>query len=160
MDCLKDAEREIRVLSYLLHPPAIASQGLATVLRNFALGFGGRAGVMVDVSIDRKVNSAPNHLAIPLLRVCQEALTNVHRHAHATKVSVKLEVSETSIELSIADDGIGMKAQSRGRAGQVGVGLSGMKERMDRLGGSLAIAHDNGTTLAATLPLLGPRPAP
>ena len=107
MDCLKDAEREIRVLSYLLHPPAISSQGLATVLRNFAEGFGGRAGITVDVSVDRKVNTAPNQLAVPLLRICQEALTNVHRHAKASAVAVKLDVRDGTIDLTISDDGVG-----------------------------------------------------
>ena len=151
MDCLKDAEREIRVLSYLLHPPAIANQGLATVLSNFALGFGGRAGVSVDVSIDKKVNAAPNHLAIPLLRVCQEALTNVHRHAKATSVNVRLDVAESSIELEICDDGVGFAP--KGSTSAFGIGLAGMRERLERLGGSLQIDSDRGTCLKVMIPL-------
>lgn len=151
MECLKDAEREIRVLSYLLHPPAIASQGLATVLRNFAEGFGGRAGVTVDVAIDRKVNAAPNRLAIPLLRICQEALTNIHRHAKASAVTVKLDVTDSDVELSITDDGIGIGTVSR-RDYVAGVGLTAMRERVTRLGGTLDVANGKGTTLIARLP--------
>jgi len=157
MHCLKDAQREIRVLSYLLHPPAIASQGLATVLRNFALGFGGRAGVTVDACIDKKVNSAPNELAIPLLRVCQEALTNVHRHAKATSVRVRLEVVDSIIELEICDDGVGFAPKDMESA--FGVGLSGMKERMERLGGKMEVRGDQGTCLIIRVPISRHRPA-
>ena len=153
MDCLKDAEREIRVLSYLLHPPAIGGQGLATMLRNFALGFGGRAGVSIDVSIDNKVNRAPEHLAIPILRVCQEALTNVHRHAKASAVTVKIDVTQEAVELIIADDGVGFDPVKVGSDMRWGIGLSGMCERVERLGGSLEIASDNGTRLTAIMPL-------
>ena len=152
MDCLKDAEREIRVLSYLLHPPAIANQGLATVLTNFALGFGGRAGVSIDVSIDKKVNAVPNHLAIPLLRVCQEALTNVHRHAKASSVKVKLDVADSAIELEICDDGVGFSPRDAQGGFALGIGLSGMRERIERLGGSLHIDGDRGTCLKARIP--------
>lgn len=151
MECLKDAEREIRVLSYLLHPPAIANQGLATVLRNFAEGFGGRAGVTVDVGIDRKVNAAPNRYAIPLLRIFQEALTNIHRHAKASAVTVKLDVTDTQIQLTISDDGIGLGSDSR-RKYVPGVGLSAMRERVARLGGTLDVVGGKGTTLTVTMP--------
>ena len=153
MDCLKDAEREIRVLSYLLHPPAIANQGLATVLRNLAMGFGGRAGVSVDVSIDKKVNRAPNALAIPLLRVCQEALTNVHRHAKATSVKVRLDVLDSVIKLEICDDGVGLA--SKNSQSIFGIGLSGMKERMERMGGRLEVHGDRGTCVLAVVPIDG-----
>ena len=151
MDCLKDAEREIRVLSYLMHPPQIDSQGLATVMRSFAMGFGGRAGVSVDVSVDEKVNRAPGHFAMPLLRVLQEALTNVHRHSKATSVFVKLDVTDAHVELTISDDGQGLDPC----VDEHGIGLRGMRERIERLGGTFRIESSNGTTVTATVPLVG-----
>ncbi|GAA4753958.1 hypothetical protein GCM10023264_21390 [Sphingomonas daechungensis] len=153
MECLKDAEREIRVLSYLLHPPAIAKQGLVSVIRNFTMGFGGRAGIAVDVSVDTRVNSLPEELAIPLLRICQEALTNVHRHAKAKSVSVRLDVIRGKIELEICDDGIGFSQEGVTDHNGYGVGLSGMRDRVARLGGHLDIHSNGGTTLKVLIPL-------
>ena len=156
MECLKEAEREIRVLSYLWHPPAIGNQALSSVLRNFAFGFGARVGVSMDVRIDKAIDSAPDPLAIPILRICQEALTNVHRHAKATNVLVTLEVCETVIELTIVDDGIGFYASTNAANIGLGIGLSGMRERLEQLGGRLEVQSDRGTTLTAILPLPGP----
>jgi signal transduction histidine kinase len=151
--CLDSADREIRSLSYILHPPTIDGQNLATVLSNFAIGYGRRAGLKMDVSIATSINDYQATLAIPLLRIFQEALSNVHRHANATSVLVRLDVSERVIVLQIIDDGIGI-ANEQGRCDhQQGLGLVSMRERIEELGGRLAVEGTNGTKLEATIPL-------
>ena len=151
--CLDDADREIRVLSYVLHAPAIANQNLATVLRNFALGFGGRSGLTVHVSIDSKVNRVHEQLSIPLLRICQEALTNVHRHAKAKTVAVTVDVIDHEVELKIKDDGIGFQSEGNRLVRSPGLGLNSMRKRVEDLGGTLVIGGSGGTTVCATFPL-------
>jgi len=152
--CLDEAQREIRVLSYLLHPPSLHSQGLADALKTFAIGFGKRARLKVEVSVTPGANAIDDDRAMQLFRVCQEALTNVYRHAHARKAKVVLEVGD-AIRLTVQDDGIGLDTSAADTI--LGVGLPGMRERMARLGGSVQIHGDpRGTTLVATLPLDGP----
>lgn len=146
-----EAQREIRVLSYLLHPPLLRSQGLAEAIENFAVGFGKRAGLKVDVAIAPAACMIEDDVAVHLFRVCQEALTNVYRHANARKVQVVLEAGEGAIELTVKDDGIGFDEAAAERV--LGVGLPGMRERMGRLGGAVVISGDpSGTTLIARLP--------
>ncbi|MBT2135402.1 PAS domain-containing protein [Croceibacterium sp. LX-88] len=148
---LNEAQREIRVLSYLLHPPLLRSHGLAEALENFANGFGKRAGLKVDVLISPDASMIDDDTAVHLFRVCQEALTNVYRHAQARKVRVALEVRDGVIFLTVKDDGIGFDDSASDRI--LGVGLPGMRERMARLGGSVVITGDpGGTTLIARIP--------
>lgn len=148
---LGEAQREIRVLSYLLHPPLLRSHGLAEAIENFAVGFGKRAGLKVEVRIAPGACLIEDDVAVHLFRVCQEALTNVYRHANARKVQVLLEAGEGAIELTVKDDGIGFDEAVAERV--LGVGLPGMRERMGRLGGAVVISGDpSGTTLIARLP--------
>jgi PAS domain S-box-containing protein len=152
-ESLGEAKQEIRVLSYLLHPPVIESHGLREAVRNFALGFGERAGLDIQVRIFEDAELIGDDVSIALFRVCQEALANVHRHARASKVVVGLEVNRSTIRLSVRDDGIGFDQAKLGDGGQVGIGLAGMRERMQRLGGSVQIrGKGRGTSLVATVP--------
>jgi two-component system, NarL family, sensor kinase len=152
-ESLHEAKQEIRVLSYLLHPPVLESHGLRDAIRNFATGFGDRAGLKVRVRIGEGTERIGDDVSIALFRVCQEALANVHRHARATKVDVALGIDKATIRLSVFDDGIGFDPARRTGDGQVGIGLAGMRERMGRLGGSIQIrSKGRGTTLVATIP--------
>lgn len=148
-ESLKEAKQEIRVLSYLLHPPLIESHGLAEAIRTFAIGFGERAGLIVDMRISDGAERVSDEVSIALFRVCQEALANVHRHARAKKVVVGLAVDQCAIRLSIRDDGIGFDAEKV----TDGVGLSGIRDRMERLGGTVQVrSKAGGTKLIATVP--------
>jgi PAS domain S-box-containing protein len=150
---LREAKQEIRVLSYLLHPPVIESHGLREAVRNFALGFGERAGLEVEVRIGEGAELIGDDISIALFRVCQEALANVHRHARATRVVVGLEVDGSKVRLNVSDDGIGFDEAKLMDGGLIGIGLAGMRERMQRLGGSVQIrGKGRGTNLVATVP--------
>jgi PAS domain S-box-containing protein len=150
-ECLAGAQREIRGLSFLLHPPHLVSGGLAEALETFARGFGKRTGLRIAVDVSSAASTIDDETAVQLFRICQEGLANVFRHAKARKVLVALEVDETAIRLTVKDDGIGFDDSAL--EGLLGVGLSGIRERVTRLGGTFDLAGDpGGTTLAASLP--------
>src|SRR6185436_6994071 len=78
---LTEALRELRIFTYLLHPPNLAHDGLQATLRDFAEGFAGRTGLVARIRIPEEVDDLRPELQRAILRVVQEALTNVHRHA-------------------------------------------------------------------------------
>lgn len=151
---LREAQHEIRVLSYLLHPPQIRSGGLAGALTSFATGFGKRAGLEVDLQISPDTRTIEDDIAIHIFRICQEALTNVYRHAHADGVAIELRMDDHSLTLLVRDDGIGFDTSAIDALdASEGLGLSGVRERMVRLGGTLSITSRPGNTeLIATMP--------
>jgi len=146
-------DREIRSFAFLHYPAEIDRAGLADTLRYLIAGFATRTGLrasFVDLC-DRVVASGP--AAIALLRIAQEALMNVHRHAHALHVRVSLTLRDKLLELIIRDDGIGIPT-SEDIARSHGVGLVGMRHRVERLGGHFAIKRlKSGTKLTASVPL-------
>ena len=145
---LQVAQREVRMLSYLLHPPEIVSEGLSEAIRNFARGFAKRSGHYVEVHIDPEADALGDDVSLNLFRACQEALTNVYRHAEASQVVILLEIDGSEIRLEVSDDGRGIDP-----AQTLGVGLSGMQERMKRFGGDAQLSSAPvGTKLLVTVP--------
>lgn len=146
---LAAAHEEIRTFSYMLHPPQLARDGLEAALANFLDGFGSRTGLMVELAMTGLIKRIPPDVERVLFRVAQEALMNVHRHAGAEKVKVRLGVHGDDVSLEIQDDGVGMTQNVR-----EGVGVSGMKARMAEIGGKLVIqAAQPGLIIRATCPL-------
>src|SRR5262245_63625137 len=90
---LEEATRELRVFSYLLHPLALENDGLETTLRTYLDGFARRTDLTVDVAVSGDVEELPFGLRCALLRIIQEALANVHRHAAASQVSISLRMT-------------------------------------------------------------------
>lgn len=99
-----------------------------------------------DVRVDAPRDRMPRHLEVALFRIAQEALNNVAKHSHASKVTVSIVLDGDQVELTIEDDGVGFDADSAltQAAGAGGVGLAGMQERVALLGGSLTIASEAG----------------
>src|SRR6478736_5015766 len=150
---LDEAHREIRMLSYLLHPPLLESKGLGEAIRIFATGFATRASLGLEIRIDRHADIIPDDAALSLFRVCQEALSNVHRHARARFVVVELTIDDSLIMLKVEDDGCGFKEARTATEKPAGVGLAGMRERMTRLGGYVQLKRGGiGTRLVAVIP--------
>jgi two-component system, NarL family, sensor kinase len=145
---LQVAQREVRMLSYLLHPPEIVSEGLGEAIRNFARGFAKRSGHYVEAHVAPEADTIGDEASLNLFRACQEALTNVYRHAEASMVVIELEVDDASVRLEVTDDGVGVDPSPT-----LGVGLSGMRERLRRLGGDAELSGGaGGTTLLVTVP--------
>ena len=154
------ALKELRSLSYLLHPQSLFEGGLKTTIERFAEGFAVRTSLVVEVSISPAVDSLPREKQRSLMSIVQEALTNVYRHAKETRVDITIEARETAFQLEIRDDGQGMMAGNRVcrlRPPALGTGLRIMQARLDEMGGRLQIlsaptAARRGTTLRATFP--------
>jgi PAS domain S-box-containing protein len=152
---LAEAQKEIRVFSYLLNPPYLERDGLKSTLARYIEGFARRTGLKAEVSIADAVDDIPVRRQRTVLRVVQEALANVHRHAEAANVQVALRIEKNVLSVEIADDGKGVNGNGQPAPG---VGVSGMHARVRELGGMLEITDaGKGTTILAQIPLTGGR---
>jgi len=137
---------EIRTLSYLLHPPFLDEAGLLSALRWYGAGFADRSGIKVDLDLPDSFERLPLDTETALFRVVQESLINIHRHARSQTARIRLRRDAETLLLEIADQGRGIPKGSledllRGE-GAVGVGIAGMSERIEQLGGRLEITSD------------------
>ncbi|MEE1656204.1 histidine kinase [Microvirga sp. CF3062] len=152
---LTEALRELRIFTYLLHPPNLEKDGLQATLRDFAEGFAGRTGLIARIRIPEEVDELPPDLQRAILRVVQEALTNVHRHADASLVSVNARITSGRLVARIRDNGHGITGAARqDRPIRMGVGMAGMRARLEQFGGSLRIRTGrSGTSILAMVPI-------
>ncbi|MGK6356339.1 PAS domain-containing protein [Sphingomonas sp. DT-207] len=149
---ITEAQREIRTLSYLLHPPSLAEKGLRLALQSFATGFAARTGRETSVSVRGAVNKLPPEVQRAVFRIVQEAFTNVARHSNANRVTLSLVRDAAGLQLAVADNGI----CRRGAHFVAGVGLTGMDARVRQFGGELqVIVEDIGVTIRASFPACG-----
>jgi signal transduction histidine kinase len=128
--------------------------GLAPAVRALGERFSASTGIVVEAEVsDRKL---PDLVATAAFRVVQEALENVRRHAQARTVRIWIEGEQGPVRGGVADDGIGFNPA---RVGE-GLGLSGMREWVESLGGSLAVrsAPGRGTQVEFTIPCHDPGP--
>jgi signal transduction histidine kinase len=155
-DAVDEAAKELRAFTYLLHPPGLENGGLVGTVQAFAAGFTRRTGVQTSVRMPEATDNLPFEIQRSLLRVIQEALTNTHRHAAASRVMIDLRFGAETLKLRVLDNGCGLahgvrKAATGGPL--LGVGITGMRARMLRFGGSLRFLSDAlGTMVVATLP--------
>lgn len=151
------AVQEIRTLSYVLHPPLLDALGLCRAALDYVEGFAARSGIATSSDIDEFLGRLSDDAEIALFRVVQESLSNVHRHSGATHAHVRLAIEGDDVELTITDDGHGMDPLTQDRLRRratVGVGIVGMTERLEQLGGTLQIvSSEEGTQVRATVPL-------
>lgn len=151
-----DLSKEIRTLSYLLHPPLLDESGLEYALRWYVTGFAERSKIKVDLVLPEDFGRLPSELELVVFRVVQESLTNIHRHSGSPTARICLERSQHQVELEISDQGKGMSPEKLGEmtAARVGVGVRGMEERVRQFNGNLRIVSDsNGTKVIVVLPL-------
>jgi signal transduction histidine kinase len=147
---------EMRTISHLLHPPLLDELGFHAAVRWYTEGFAKRSGIEVKLQLTEIVQRLPKEVELALFRVLQESLTNVHRHAKATRVEVNVECTDHDVILLVGDDGKGISwdVLQRFRAGEAGgIGLAGMRERLAELGGTLFVeSGPEGTQVRARLP--------
>lgn len=157
---LEEALREIRALTYLLHPQSLTIDGLKATIEQYARGFATRASLQVNTRIPAIVDRLPYESQRSLLRVVQEGMMNVFRHAKATEVKIAIDATDGRLRLTIRDNGRGfpLSRPARGRKSiSIGVGIPAMRARVERLGGRLDIqpgpeGRGHGTELRAVLP--------
>ena len=120
-ESLQKIRREISVLTYLLRPPVFDSHSMSEALRIFGEGFERKSGIAAEVRPAPETDELPVMIFMPLFRVLQEALANVHRHARAAKVIVELDVEDGEVVLTVADDGVGFDSRTGPRDQSDGV---------------------------------------
>jgi signal transduction histidine kinase len=160
LELVGDCIREVRTMSYLLHPPVLDDFGLVSALRWYVEGFSQRSGIAVRLDLADDFPRFHPEMETALFRIVQEGLTNVHRHSGAQKACVELKIHDQRINTTITDDGHGMSEEilSNVGKGQGGVGLMGMYERVKKLGGQIHIDSGGlGTTIKADLPFMNLR---
>jgi signal transduction histidine kinase len=147
-------ETELRRLSHELRPTILDDLGLLPALEFLAHGVAARTGLRIRVDSALAERLAPA-VETAFYRSMQEGLTNITKHAAATHVDLRLWRDGGTVHGLLRDDGVGcVVVQVMGRAGPRGLGLLGIQERLEALGGSLQLtsAPGQGTTLHITLP--------
>lgn len=152
---LDQIEAQLRHVSHELRPTVLDDLGLVPALEFLAEGVSTRTGLSITVE-GPTTGRLPLAVETALYRTVQEALTNVTKHAQAKSVSVQVKRENRRLRCTIRDDGIGFDVSAvQARKGERGLGLIGIRERLDALGGRLQItsAPGRGTELAITVPL-------
>jgi len=157
---LESVERSIaetRTLSCLLHPPLLDEVGFASAAHWYTDEFAKRSGIKVKLDLPEGLDRLPELAGIALFRILQESLTNVHRHSGSSAVEVYLKATKHHAVLTVRDFGRGMPAQlvqgSHTNGDHFGVGLSGMRERVNDLGGNFEIRSGrDGTAITVSIP--------
>jgi signal transduction histidine kinase len=150
-----EMSRQLRTMSYLLHPPLLDEVGLPSALRWYTEGFAERSAIKVDLQVSDGFDRLPQEMEIAIFRVVQECLTNIHRHSGSPTASVRLNRTNDAVDVEISDTGQGI-ASDRVRGDRIvsGVGLMGIEERMRQFGGSVKVtSSENGTLVNAGIPL-------
>jgi two-component system NarL family sensor kinase len=158
LESVKRSIVETRTLSILLHPPLLDEVGFASAARLFTDEFARRSGIEVKLGLPDGIDRLPELAEIALFRVLQESLTNVHRHSGSSRVQIELTSEKQRLTLVVRDFGSGMPAEIleafHGKHHTSGVGLAGMRERINDLGGQFEIrSNGDGTAVLASIPV-------
>jgi signal transduction histidine kinase len=156
--------RELRTMSYLLHPPLLEEAGVESALHWFVEGFSERSKIPVKLDIAPDLGRLPRNVEIAIFRIVQESLTNIHRHSQSPRANIRISRNSENIRLEVQDYGKGIAGAGK-NSGQLrrGVGIQGMEERVRQLNGQLEIeTGSEGTTVRAIIPVSegdnGPEP--
>lgn len=151
-----DTLADTRQLSRLLRPPILDDLGLEPALRWLARSLGEASGIAIAVEIE-PMPDLDGELQTLLFRITQEALNNVVKHAGARSVLVHLVERSGRLQLQIVDDGCGFDPDQQRSGSGSGVGLEGIRERLQLFNGQLELHSTvgHGTRLRAVVPLSG-----
>jgi PAS domain S-box-containing protein len=146
----------VRRLSQDLRPAAIDRLGLLPAIQWYADEVSKYSGVKAKVNVTGKEHRLPEEVAITLFRIIQEALRNIWRHSGATDAEINIEWSDGSVKVIVSDNGQGFKLPGKvGDLAKLGkLGLAGMQERAQLMGGTLAVQSEpgKGTTITVAAP--------
>ena len=156
---VNELSNQLRTISHLLHPPMLDEVGLSSALRLFLEGFEERSKIKVDLDIPSDFERLPPELETAIFRIVQECLTNIHRHSGSRMAAIRVARVGHEIRLEVRDQGKGMPSRGNDLNQKVGVGIQGMRERMNQFGGRFEIRSDEkGTLIVATVPVSGASP--
>ncbi len=157
IDLVEQLSKELRTVSYLLHPPLLDEAGLPSALRWYVNGFAERSKIDVQLELSPNLGRLPREMETTMFRIVQECLTNIHRHSGSEEANIRVARSAEGVCLQIEDKGRGMPVSNNGGSSSklvnAGVGIQGMRERVKQLGGQLDIrSNENGTLVTAKFP--------
>lgn len=156
---LREAVKETRVLSYLLKPVGLLQEGLEATARRLVTGFGQRSEIITTFTASGCFDDLAAPVEHAAFRILQEALSNAHRHAAASRVDVSLSVERDELVVTVSDDGRGMPPlilTPSGETHALGVGIAGMRARVAQLSGQLLVGGGPvGVRIEARIPLGG-----
>jgi signal transduction histidine kinase len=143
-----EAMRSVRGLAMGLRPSMLDDLGLEPALQWQGREFSRHTGVPAVLNVEGNLDELEDHIRTCIYRVVQEALTNCARHAQASRVEVNVAQNADNVQVIVKDDGMGFDVRTKTRTG---MGLIGMKERVESLGGELSISSSNGKGTAVSL---------
>jgi signal transduction histidine kinase len=147
---------EVRTVSYLLHPPLLDELGLESAVRWYVEGFCERSKIRIFLDISENVGRLSSSVETSVFRIIQESLTNVHRHSASATAEIRIDRTPEGLVLEVRDDGKGISREVMARimsANSSGVGVRGMRERVQGLNGRFEIASDGaGTAIRVIVP--------
>jgi PAS domain S-box-containing protein len=155
IELVDELSKELRTMSYLLHPPLLDEAGLPSALRWYVEGFSQRSGIEVALEVDSELPRLSREVETTIFRIVQESLTNIHRHSGSKTASLHISHDPARTRVEIRDEGRGMEGDGSRAKGpvRVGVGIQGMQERVRQLRGQFQIqTGKNGTGVIVVLP--------
>jgi PAS domain S-box-containing protein len=155
IELVDELSKELRTMSYLLHPPLLDEAGLPSALRWYAEGFSARSGIQVALDVDPDLPRLSREVETTIFRIVQESLTNIHRHSGSKNASIRVahDSNDTRVEIQDQGRGMGHNSSRTDTPVRVGVGIQGMQERVRQLRGEFRIqSNDSGTRVTVILP--------
>jgi two-component system NarL family sensor kinase len=155
LEMVRQLSKEIRTVSYLLHPPLLDENGLPGAIQWYIQGLVERSGLKIELLIPKDFGRLPDDVEVAIFRIVQECLTNIHRHSGSETATIRLSNDGNNVSLEIQDEGKGISAEKLTdiQAQRSGVGIAGMRERVRHLNGVLNIqSNSDGTKVSVTLP--------
>ena len=148
-----EAINAVRELAYGLRPPVLDDLGINSALESLLRETENKSSIKCRLIIHAQTEEFSSSLSTAIYRITQEALTNILRHSKATEATVRLKIEDSSLILTISDNGVGFHPESA--EAQVSLGIAGMKERAVLLGGELTVQSipDAGTTVYVRFPI-------
>jgi signal transduction histidine kinase len=155
-ELVQELSKEIRTMSYLLHPPLLDENGLPEAIRWYTRGIMARNGLDIELVIGENFGRLPREIELAVFRIVQECLTNIHRHSGSKTAAILVSRTGESVFLEVQDAGQGISVETLAgiQVQRAGVGITGMRERARHLGGVMNIQSDtSGTKVSVTFPV-------
>ena len=154
-DVLRRELADVRSYVSQLRPPILADLGLAGAIRDTAEQVGGILDVPITVDLDPAIDTLPGSADMVVLRIIQEALQNVRKHAHATRVSIRATREDNDVAVEIRDDGRGFDQSGAKTIGQRTFGIQFMRERAESIGAGFEVRSHSGDGAVVRLVVRG-----
>lgn len=155
-ELVQQLTREIRTMSYLLHPPLLDENGLVAALSWYIDGLKERSGLAITLDIPSGFGRLPSDMELVVFRFIQECLTNIHRHSGSkvAEIAIRREAQKMFVEVRDQGKGIPQHKLAEIRSEGSGVGIRGMRERLRQFNGEIIIESTAvGTAVRAVIPI-------